>query len=95
MSGVLRRDLLQLLAAGGADRDQLLGAVEFLVVCLERGLHRQVLHLGIRQLAAEERHQRRTPLDGRAQLHLDLRDDTPGDGRHLDLVVGIGHHAAG
>src|SRR5207245_3801534 len=76
MAGMDRRDLFELLTAGGADRDELLRAVQLLVNGGEHRLHREIFRLGLRQFRAEERRQWHATLDRCTQLNVDFRDNT-------------------
>lgn len=86
-----RSGLLELLAAGRPDLHKLLRALELLVIRLHHGLGGQIFRLGLGELRAKERHERRPTLDRRPQLHRHLGDDAPDDGEDLHLPVGISH----
>jgi len=64
--------LFELLAAGGADRHELLGAIKLPVIRVQHGRHREVLRLGIGQLGAEQRDDGRPPFHRVSQGHVDL-----------------------
>jgi hypothetical protein len=59
MAGMDRRDLLKLLLAGSTDRDELLRALQLLVIGDEHRLHRDIFRVGLRQCGAEEGRQER------------------------------------
>ena len=87
-----RRDFLQLLAAGGAEADQLLGSHELLVIGFEHRPHRQVLHLCLGQLGAEDDGERLATADERAQFGRNLPNDSTNQRVDLGVAVGIRGH---
>ena len=91
MAGVDRGDLFQLLTARRAERRELLRSLELLVIGVQHGLHREIFHLRLGQLHAEDHRQRLTARDGRAQLDRHLTHDAPHERVHLRVAVGVGH----
>src|SRR5215813_8319560 len=92
MAGMDRCDFLQLLPAGSADLDELLRALQLLVIGDKHRLHREIFRLGLCELRAKEGCERGTTLDRRAELYMDFCDNTPDNGDYFYLSVGVGHH---
>ena len=82
---------LQLLPARRPERDQLLGALELLVVGLEHRAHREVLHLRVGQLGAEDDRQRLTATHRGAELNRHLTHDPTDECVHFRVAVRVGH----
>jgi hypothetical protein len=69
----------------------LLRALELLAIRFDHGLGRQVFGLGLSQLGAKDGRERRSALDRRAELRMQLGDDPPDNREDFHFPVGIGH----
>ena len=68
MAGMDRHDLFEFLSARRPNVDELLRALQLLVIGIQHGPHGEILRLGLGQFGAEQRRQRRTALDRCPQL---------------------------
>ena len=92
MAGMDRGDVFEFLTARRPDGDELLHALQLLVIGDEHGTHGEIFRLGLRQFRTEQRRQRSAALDGGPQLDVDLGDNAPDNGDDFHLPVGVGHH---
>ena len=88
MASVEGGHLFELLPTRRAERNQLLCPLELLVVRLQHGAHRDVLHLGVGEIRADDDRQRLAAAHRGAELDRDIAYDS-GDER-VDLRVAVG-----
>ena len=89
-----RRDLFELLPARRPDGRELLGAVELLMVRHQHGLHGEVLHLRVGELAAEDDGEGLPASHRLSQFDPDAAHDAADERVDLRVMVGIGRDRA-
>src|SRR5882672_4859294 len=84
-----RGDVLEFLTARRPNGDELLRALQLLVIGDQHGAHREIFCLSLCEIWTEQCRQRCTTLDGGPQLDVDLGDNAPDNGDDFHLTIRV------